>query len=130
MDTKIFTTKRPERKNSDPQSRVSPDYEMLVSGFSGSMPEWDDLVLKTHNAFGYGFNYDQLADKVLDKIITVLPDSEKIANSGETLEDIVTELSNKYDHQFVEMLSVVNKQTDKYWSGELEEKELIDYGFV
>ncbi len=130
MDTKIFTTKIAERKNSDPQSRVSPDYDLLVSGFSGSMIEWDDLVLKTHNAFGYGFNYDQLADKLLDKIIDVFPDSEKTANSENALEDIVTELSNKYDHQFIEMLSVVDKQTERYWSGELEEKELIDYGFV
>ncbi len=67
---------------------------------------------------------------MLDKIIDAFPDSEKTANSEKALEDIITELSNKYDHQFIEMLSVVDKQTERYWSGELEEQELIDYGFV
>jgi hypothetical protein len=124
------TNNLPERKN--PSTKVKPDYKTLVSDFSGSMEQWDELVLKTHNAFGYGFEYDDLADAIIEKIITALPSSVDVINAqkGKPLEDIVKQLEEKYENLLINMLSIVDKQTSAYWRGELEEEDLLDYGFV
>ncbi len=120
----------PERKN--PMTKIKPDYEALVSGFSGSMEQWDELVLKTHNTFGYGFEYDDLADAIIEKIMAALPNSVDIlsAQKGKSLEELVKQLEDKYENQLIDMLSIVDKQTGAYWRGELEREDLLDYGFV
>ena len=120
----------PERKK--PSTNVKPDYKTLISDFSGSMEQWDELVLKTHNAFGYGFEYEDLAYAIIEKIIVVLPSSVDILNAQNenSLEDIVKQLEEKYENTLINMLSIVDKQTGAYWRGELEREDLLDYGFV
>ena len=121
----------PERKN--PHTKMKPDYKTLVSKFSGSMEQWNEIVLKTHNDFGYGFDYEDLADVILAKIRVVMPSSIDILNEekGLSYEELQKKLESKdQNNQYIIMLSVVNKQAGAYWSGELEEEDLLDYGFV
>lgn len=126
----VVTNNLPERKN--PMTKIKPDYKALVSDFSGSMEQWDKSVLKTHNTFGYGFDYDELADAIIEKIMKALPGSVDIlsAQNGKSLEELVKQLEEKYEDQLINMLSVVDKQTGAYWRGELEAEDLLDYGFV
>lgn len=124
------TNNLPERQN--PMTKIKPDYKALVSNFSGSMEQWDELVLQTHNTFGYGFEYDDLADAIIEKVMEVLPDSVDILSvqKGKSLEELVKQLEEKHENQLINMLSIVDKQTGAYWRGELESEDLLDYGFV
>lgn len=124
------TNNLPERQN--PMTKIKPDYKALVSNFSGSMEQWDALVLQTHNTFGYGFEYDDLADVIIEKVMEAIPSSADIlsAQNGKSLEELIKQLEDKYEDQLINMLSVVDKQTGAYWRGELESEGLLDYGFV
>ena len=109
-----------------------PDYKGIVNNFEGSMEQWYELDLKTHNDYGLGFVYDDLADVILNKIIEDIPESSEILNQDKlsTLSDIVLDLKSKFEHKLIDMLTVVDEQDDSYWNGELERKGLIKYGLV
>jgi hypothetical protein len=125
-----FTTFVPQRTQSN--SKVKPDYKGLVSGFQGTMEEWDKLVLETHDAFGYGFDYVELCEHVIEKISEDMPSSRGIIDGNKLLavDELVIKLLDIDENKFIEMLAVIDKQEGTYWRGELEENDLLSYGLV
>lgn len=47
--------------------RPQPDYSKMVSDFGGSMEQWYQIVLNTHNEFNYGFQYEDLEEVLLNR---------------------------------------------------------------
>ena len=67
-------------KREKSETDVTPNYKTFVLGFSGSMDQWDALVLKTHNEFGYAFEYEDLIESIIEKIIADTPETEMKPN--------------------------------------------------
>ena len=129
-ELKAFTKYVPERIQMD--SKVKPDYKSIILIFEGTMEQWGELVLGIHNAYGYGFDYNDLGSKLIEKILEEIPSSESIinANKSKILEDIVKALRNSHKSKFIDMLAVVDEQDGDFWRGDIEAKGLIDYGLV
>ena len=114
-------------KREKPATDVTPNYKTFVLGFSGSMDQWDALVLKTHNEFGYAFEYEDLIESIIEQIITDKPETEMMFDADKELADIIKVLSVNHPSPYVDMMTVVLKQAAAYWNGDLEKNGLLDY---
>lgn len=108
-----------------------PDYYDIVSKFNGTMDEWYELILKTHNEYGFGFEYEELEDVLLNLIANEFPDVIAIVEKEhDCSSEVVTEIGNNFKHKWVDMLVVTNNQNGEYWSGALETNKRLDYGLL
>lgn len=113
--------------SSTDSANSSPDYKSLILNFSGQMDEWNSLILKTHNEFGYGFEYEDLEHELIKMIKIEMPGTSKLFNNDQrTVEEIVPELKKHYSSKLTDMLAVTDDQNGAYWRGELD--EYLTYG--
>ncbi|MDU0355794.1 hypothetical protein RS130_19590 [Paraglaciecola aquimarina] len=102
--------------------KVDIDYNSLISNFSGSMEEWDQLVLKTHINFGLSFEYEDLAKELIQRIILEFPNAEyQIKNNNLSIAELVIKLRKSHTSIFIEMLAITDEQDDAFWRGDLDE---------
>lgn len=104
-----------------------PDYKQLILNFSGEIEEWGELILKTHNEFGYGFEYEDLEHELIEIIKIEVPGTSKLLNDNQqTVEAAVVELKKNHTSKLIDMLEVTDAQNGAYWRGELD--EYLTYG--
>jgi hypothetical protein len=131
MRNRVIKTQEPVGYDFPPllNEHEKPAYQYIVSGFNGTMKEWYDLILTVHNEFGYGFEYDELEDVLLNLIEAELPEAKGIMEAKYDSSDaMVSAINSNFKHKFIDMLVVTNKQNGDYWSGRLELNDLITYG--
>ncbi len=109
------------------ETDVTPNYNTLILAFSGTMVQWNTLILKTHNEFGYAFEYEDLIESIIEKIIEDTPETETVFDGDKELNDIVNVLKASHPSTYVDMMTVVVKQATAYWNGDLEKDNLLNY---
>ncbi|QTL34495.1 hypothetical protein [Pseudoalteromonas viridis] len=106
-----------------------PDYYDIVSKFNGTMDEWYELILQTHNEYGFGFEYEDLEDVLLNLIASEYPEVIAIVEKEyDCSSEAVKEINDNFKHKWVDMLVVTNNQNGEFWSGALEANKRIVYG--
>lgn len=96
-----------------------------------STVQWYQLVLDTHNKYGYEFEYIDFEEALLKAIkqkFLIL--QANLHDSSLDNDKIIEILKEHCSDKLVEMFAVCAKQNDDYWSGELEAKGLITFGLI
>jgi hypothetical protein len=113
------------------KEKNKPDYQALVSNFDDTMGQWYEQILQTHNEYGYSFDYEELEDVLLDLISREFPKAKALFEKEYNCSDeLVAEINLNFDHKWVDMLVVTDKQSKDYWCGDLEKNGRITYGLV
>lgn len=108
-----------------------PEYSKIIDEFDGTMEDWYQLILDTHNEYGYEFEYIDFKEALLIAIKQKFPNLQASLHDSSLDNDKIIEiLREHYSDELVEMFAVCAKQNDEYWSGELEAKGLITYGLI
>ena len=128
------TDTRPLRQGSAPvggEKFTPPEYSKIIDEFDGTMEDWYQLVLDTHNEYGYEFEYIDFEEALLKAIKQKFPNLQANLHDSSLNNDKIIEILREHcSDELVEMFAVCAKQNDDYWSGELEAKGLITYGLI
>lgn len=128
------TDTRPLRLGSAPvggEKFTPPEYSKIIDEFDGTMEDWYQLVLDTHNEYGLKFEYIDFEEALLKAIKQKFPNLQaNLHDSSLDNDKIIKILREHCSDELVEMFAVCAKQNDEYWNGELESKGLITYGLI